>query len=480
MESRNIIGRKGEMAELQRCFDSDRSELVIVYGRRRVGKTFLVDQFFKETYDFTFVGGHKLSQRIQLRNFAKALKQMTGERTMRKFADWFDAFDALEEYLSSLPTDRKKVVFFDEMPWIDSLRSSFIEAFENFWNGWAARRKDILFIASGSATSWMIDKLVENQGGLHARITCQIYLRPFTLSETEQYLQRQGCLWDRFQMAQCYMFFGGIPFYLSLLDIKESLVQNVDRLCFARGGALRLEFDELYNALFIHADKYVDIVRLLAERRSGMTSSEIAKATSIDGKRMSKMLSNLERCDFLMKFRYYGKKNNDIIYKLTDFYTLFYIKYIEPNMDLYDEQWWQHHATSHSVESWQGLTFELLCLMHIRQIRQALNIGGVATEVSSWFDQADKKKAVKGSQIDLIIERADRIIHLCEMKFSQGEFRIAADYEERLRNRMELFKDKTKNKKALVHTFVTTFGVANGKYSSLVHSEVTLDGLFLQ
>ena len=229
MESRNIIGRKGEMAELQRCFDSDRSELVIVYGRRRVGKTFLVDQFFNETYDFTFVGGHKLSQRIQLRNFAKALKQMTGERTMRKFADWFDAFDALEEYLSSLPTDRKKVVFIDEMPWIDSLRSSFIEAFENFWNGWAARRKDILFIASGSATSWMIDKLVENQGGLHARITCQIYLRPFTLSETEQYLQRQGCLWDRFQMAQCYMFFGGIPFYLSLLDIKESLVQNVDR-----------------------------------------------------------------------------------------------------------------------------------------------------------------------------------------------------------------------------------------------------------
>ena len=480
MESRNIIGRKGEMAELQRCFDSDRSELVIVYGRRRVGKTFLVDQFFQETYDFTFVGGHKLSQRIQLRNFAKALKQMTGERTMRKFADWFDAFDGLEEYLSSLPTDRKKVVFIDEMPWIDSLRSSFIEAFENFWNGWAARRKDILFIASGSATSWMIDKLVENQGGLHARITCQIYLRPFTLSETEQYLQRQGCLWDRFQMAQCYMFFGGIPFYLSLLDTKESLAQNVDRLCFARGGALRLEFDELYNALFIHADKYVDIVRLLAERRSGMTSSEIAKATSIDGKRMSKMLSNLERCDFLMKFRYYGKKNNDIIYKLTDFYTLFYIKYIEPNMDLYDEQWWQHHATSHSVESWQGLTFELLCLMHIRQIRLALNIGGVATEVSTWFDQADKKKAVRGSQIDLIIERADRIIHLCEMKFSQGEFRIAADYEERLRNRMELFKEKTKNKKALVHTFVTTFGVANGKYSSLVHSEVTLDGLFLQ
>ena len=479
MENRNIIGREKEMSELQRCLDSDRSELVIVYGRRRVGKTFLIDQFFQSRYDFTFVGGHKLSQRIQLRNFAKVLKQAMNERSIRNFKDWFDAFDALEEFLESLPTDKKKVVFIDEMPWIDSLRSNFTEAFENFWNGWAARRKDVIFIASGSATSWMIDNLVENQGGLHARITSQIYLRPFSLNETEQYLQRRGCLWDRFQIAQCYMFFGGVPFYLSLLDTKESLAQNVDRLCFARGGALRLEFDELYSALFTHADKYIAVVRLLAEHRCGMTSQDISESTGIDGERLTRLLKNLERCDFIMKFRYYGKRKQDIIFKLTDFYTLFYIKYIEIYKDSYDEQWWQHHATSHSVESWQGLTFELLCLMHIRQIRQALNIGGVATEVSAWFDQADKKKAIRGSQIDLIIERADRIIHLCEMKFSQSEFRITADYEEKLRNRMALFKEKTKNKQTLVHTFVTTFGVANGKHSSLVHSEVILDGLFI-
>jgi hypothetical protein len=479
MENRNIIGREKEMSELQRCLDSDRSELVIVYGRRRVGKTFLIDQFFQSKYDFTFVGGHKLSQRIQLRNFAKVLKQAMNERSIRNFKDWFDAFDALEEFLESLPTGRKKVVFIDEMPWIDSLRSNFTEAFENFWNGWAARRKDVIFIASGSATSWMIDNLVENQGGLHARITSQIYLRPFSLNETEQYLQRRGCLWDRFQITQCYMFFGGVPFYLSLLDTKESLAQNVDRLCFARGGALRLEFDELYSALFTHADKYIAVVRLLAEHRCGMTSLDISESTGIDGERLTRLLKNLERCDFIMKFRYYGKRKQDIIFKLTDFYTLFYIKYIEIYKDSYDEQWWQHHATSHSVESWQGLTFELLCLMHIRQIRQALNIGGVATEVSAWFDQADKKKAIRGSQIDLIIERADRIIHLCEMKFSQSEFRITADYEEKLRNRMALFKEKTKNKQTLVHTFVTTFGVANGKHSSLVHSEVILDGLFI-
>ena len=480
MEQRNIIGREKEMAELRRCLDSDQSELVIVYGRRRVGKTYLVDQFLQGKYDFTFVGGHKLPQRVQLRNFAKALKQTMGEQTMRKFADWFEAFDTLEEFLESLPATRKKIVFIDEMPWIDSARSNFIEAFENFWNGWAARRRDIMFIASGSATSWMIDNLVENQGGLHARITSHVYLRPFSLFETEQYLQSRGCLWDRFQIAQCYMFFGGIPFYLRLINTKQSLVQNVDRLCFAHGSPLRLEFDELYNALFAHADTYITVVRQLAEHRNGMTYQDISAATGIDGERLTKVLKNLNRCDFIMKFRYYGKKNKDIIYRLSDFYTLFYIKYIEPYSDSFDEDWWQHHASSHSVESWQGLTFELLCLMHIRQIRQALGIGGVATNVSSWFDQADRKKATRGSQIDLIIERADRIIHLCEMKFSQGEFRITADYEEKLRSRMALFKEKTNSKMSLVHTFVTTYGVANGQHSSLVHSEVTLDGLFMQ
>ena len=478
MEMNDVIGRQKEMAELKRCLDSNRSELVIVYGRRRVGKTFLVDRFFHSVFDFTYVGGHNLPQRVQLRNFARALKQATGIQKSHVFADWFDAFDALEDYLASLPKSRKKVVFVDEMPWIDSLRSNFTAAFENFWNGWAARRSDIVFIASGSATSWMIDNLVENQGGLHARITSQIYLRPFTLSETEQYLKSRGCLWDRFQTAQCYMFFGGVPFYLSLIDPKLSLAQNVDNLCFARGGALRMEFDELYNALFTHAEKYLAVVRLLAEHHNGMTNLDIATSTGIDGKRLTTVLNNLERCDFIMKFRYYGKKSQDRIYKLTDFYTLFYLKYIEPNKDSFDETWWQHHATSHSVEAWQGLTFELLCLMHIPQIRQALGIGGVATEVSAWFDKADRQKATRGSQIDLIIERADRIIHLCEMKFSQGKYRITTEYEKKLRDRMELFREKNRCKKSLVHTFVTTYGVADGLHSSIVHSEVLLDDMF--
>ena len=473
-----LIGREKELAQLQRCMDSDRSELVIVYGRRRVGKTFLVDHFFDGKYDFSFVGGHRLTQRLQLRNFAKALKQAMGENQQRVFNNWFDAFDALEEYLQSLTAHRKKVVFFDEMPWIDTLKSNFTAAFENFWNSWAARRSDIMFVASGSATSWMVDKLVDNQGGLHARITQHIYLQPFTLLETEKYLNGHGCQWDRFQIAQCYMLLGGIPFYLSLLDTRLSLVQNVDLLCFARGGALQLEFDELYNALFTYADNYIDVVRLLANHRNGLTNNEISNLSKIEGKQLKKILANLERCDFIMKFSYFGKKSRDSLYRLADFYTLFYFKYIEPNKESHDEHWWSHHHDSHSVESWQGLSFELLCLLHINEIKTSLGFAGVATEVSTWFEKADKEKGIHGSQIDLIIERADRIIHLCEMKFCQDGYHLTSEYVMKLRERMGLFREKTKTRKALVNTFVTTFGVTNKNSYSLVHSEVTLDDLF--
>lgn len=478
MEKHKMIGREKECMELQRCMDSNRSELVIVYGRRRVGKTFLIDEFFRGKYDFTYVGGHNLTPRMQLRNFAKSLKKAMGEQSVRNLADWFEAFDVLEEYLSSLPSDRKKLIFIDEMPWIDSLRSDFTAAFENFWNGWAARRRDIVFVASGSATSWMVDKLIENQGGLHARITCQIYLRPFTLHETELYLKSIGCTWDRFQIAQCYMYFGGIPFYLSLIQPNLSLVQNVDALCFNKGGALRQEFDELYGALFTHAENYVKVVQLLADHRNGLVYSEISKSTKIDGSRLTRILANLERCDFIMKFRYFGKKTQNRVYRLTDFYTLFYLKYIQPNVDSYDEQWWSSHHLSHSVEAWQGFTFENLCLMHIRQIRNALNIGGVAAEAYTWFDKADSKNNTRGSQIDLVIERADRVINLCEMKFCQGQYRITDDYAMKLRNRMELFREKTHTTKTLTNTFVTTFGVANGIHSSIVDSEVDINGLF--
>jgi len=475
---KKLIGREAEITELDSCMASDQSEFVIVYGRRRVGKTFLVDQYFKKTYTFSFVGGHKLTKSQQLRSFAKALKRYAHLASRPKFEDWMDAFDALEEYIESLTGDGKKVIFFDEMPWIDTPSSAFVGALENFWNGWAARRDDIVFVASGSATSWMVDRLVENQGGLHGRITNNIYLRPFNLHETEVYLRSRGCKWDRYQILQTYMVLGGVPYYLSLLNVNDSLVGNIDKLFFARNGALRMEFDELYNALFTNADNYISVVKLLSSHREGLIRDEILKATKIEGGTLSKILRNLERCDFIIKYNQFGNSKKGSIYRIIDFYTLFFYKFIADDSSQ-DEQWWQHNFMTDATQSWQGLSFELICLTHLPQIKNALQIGGISTQASSWRVAADKEKETEGAQIDLVISRADRMIHLCEMKFSVKPYTITAAYEEKIRNRMAIFARNTGTTHSLLVTFVTVFGVADGKHSGLLHSEVVADDLFL-
>lgn len=323
----------------------------------------------------------------------------------------------------------------------------------------------------------MVDKIVENQGGLHGRVTNNIYVRPFTLHEAEMYLRSHGIEWDRYQILQTYMIIGGIPFYYSLLDAHDSLVQNIDRLFFRQNGELRTEFDELYNALFTHAEKYVSVVQTLNKVREGMTREEISKSTGLKDFVLTKVLRNLERCDFIIRYSQYGNKTKGAIYRLVDYYTLFYYRFVETHNGK-DEQWWSHHFQSHSIESWQGMSFELICLTHLNQIKRCLGISGIATEASAWRYVPPKGGNENGSQIDLLIDRADRIVNLCEMKFSINPFVITKGYEQTLRNRMGIFKEKTKTTKSLINTFVTTFGVANGKHHSIVGSEVVMDDLF--
>lgn len=470
-----LIGRHDECEILKDCLISERSEFVIVGGRRRIGKTFLVDRFFDGQYDFSFVGKHNTKTQIQLRYFAKAMKKYSGQ-TQKPYADWYEAFDALENYLENLHMDRKKIIFIDEMPWIDTQRSTFVSALENFWNGWANRRYDIVLIASGSATSWMADKLIENQGGLHNRITRRLYLEPFTLAETEDYFKSFGSPLSRYDILQCYMFTGGIPFYLSLMNLKLSVAQNIDLLFFAKNAPLRTEYNELYSALFPHVDSYLRVVKLLNDHKSGMTRQEISKATKLNGTFLDTILSNLEQCDFIDKYELFGKSKT-LIYRLFDFYTLFYFKFIS-GQHTKDAEWWSHNLESPGIKSWMGLTFELICMRHHKQIKKALGISGIGTSVSAWRCAPNTDKKLPGAQIDMLIERADRVVHLCEIKFSEQEYNITKDYEVRLRQRMSIFKQRTKTKKSLVHTFITTFGIGEGKHSSLVHSEVTMDDLF--
>lgn len=472
-----LIARENECKQLERCLNSDRSEFVVIGGRRRVGKTFLVEQYFDKKYAFKFVGAHKQPTPVQLRNFAKAISKYSGQKQV-SFADWFEAFDALEEYLESLPdTGGKKVVFIDEMPWIDAQRSDFVSALENFWNGWGISQENIMLVATGSATSWMMDKIVQNQGGLHARITASIYLSPFTLAETEAYLKKRKITWSRYQIMQCYMIMGGVPHYLSLLDSHDSLAQNIDRLFFKDKAELRIEFDELYNAVFVNPNLYTSIVKALSRHWDGMTRNEILKCTKIEGSQLTLALKNLEQCDFIAKWSHFGNKKKDAVYRLVDFYTMFYYSFIENDNDR-DEEFWTHNLNNSAIDNWMGHAFEVVCMQHHKQIKKALGIAGMHTAISTWRQSSDNEKVLRGAQIDMIIERADSMIHLCEMKFSVKPYTLKPDYLDRIEKRMWAFQSATNTRHSVVNTFVTTYGLTNPDCSHLVHSEVKMDNLF--
>ena len=320
--------------------ESGRSEFVVVYGRRRIGKTFLVRRFFKDSYAFSFVGKHELGREMQLAEFAKALQQYSKSPYTPELRTWRDAFDSLQKLLESSKTEGKKVVFFDEMPWMDTPKSDFVMALENFWNAWANMRDDILFVACGSATSWIVDKLLHNQGGLFNRITQKIYLRPFNLYEVEQYLDEKHFGWNRYQIAQCYMILGGVPFYLTLLNPKLSLLSNIDELFFTDSHAmLRTEYNELYSTLFKRPENYLAVVRLLVECKEGFTRKEISDKTKLGGAALTKILSDLEQCDFILPYARYGNAKNNTIYRIKDFYTLFYYKHVN-GVDTQDLHRW--------------------------------------------------------------------------------------------------------------------------------------------
>ncbi len=471
-----LIGRHKEQAKLKTCIDSGRSEFIVIYGRRRIGKTFLIRRFFNDEYAFSFVGKHEMARELQLAEFGKALQKYSNSTFTPVLKNWTDAFDCLQKLLEKSNMKGKKVIFFDEMPWMDTPKSDFVTALENFWNGWASMRDDILFIACGSATSWMVDKLLHNQGGLFNRITQKIYLRPFHLREVEQYLDENHFNWNRYQIAQCYMILGGIPFYLTLLNPHLSLLSNIDELFFSNNHAMmKMEYNELYATLFKRPENYLSVIKVLAEKKEGFTRKEIAEKTKLGGATLTKILSDLEQCDFVLSYARFGNNKNNTIYRIKDFYTLFYYKYLN-GFNTKDAHRWTHLASSPQISSWQGFSFELLCLLHLEEVKKSLGIDRILNDASAWRS----KQSDRNTQIDLVIERADRNINLCEMKFSNEMYAINKEYEQKLRERISIFKDETKTRCSTRITMITTYGVLKNKHIGIVDDEVLLDDLFAE
>ena len=469
-----IIGREKEQKVLLAAAQSEYSELVAVFGRRRIGKTYLIRETFGYKFTFQHTGLAKGSTKDQLFSFGISLRD-AGYDDCPIPKSWLEAFSLLSHFLRDSP-DEKKIVFLDELPWMDTARSNFISAFEHFWNGWASARKDIVLIICGSATSWIINKVINDHGGLHNRVTQQIALQPFTLRECELFVQSKGIEMSRYQIAECYMVLGGIPFYWNLLEKGVSLSQNIDNMFFAKNGKLAHEFNQLYASLFKSSEQYIDVVRVLGNKKMGMTRDEILDAIHVQsGGTLSKVLDELEYCGFVRKYNGYGKKSKQAIYQLIDNYTLFYFKFIQRNENN-DEHFWSVSIDSAMHRAWSGLAFERLCMMHTQQIKDKLGISGILSNVYSWRKEADENG--DGAQIDLLIDRNDQVVNICEMKYSLSEFVITAEYEQRLRNKKAVFINSTNTRKAVHLTMVTTFGIHPNSHSGIIQNEVTLDDLF--
>lgn len=475
----NIIGRHKEKQLFKDIYESVVPEFVAVYGRRRIGKTFLIKEYFESNFAFYITGMLDGSKQEQLRNFNKALNEYS-DACYPLANNWLDAFDQLKHLLES-SKQQKLIVFIDELPWLDTPKSNFLRSLDYFWNSWGSTCNRLKLIVCGSATTWMLNKLIGDKGGLHNRINRQIFLQPFTLGETETFLKSKNIIWNRHQILECYMVFGGVPFYLSLLDGRLPFATNVDNLFFSASGQLRNEFTFLFRSLFIDSQKYRKVVELLAKKGQGMTRQDIKNALKMsDGGELTTILENLRMCSFIKKYSSFGKKERDFIYQLTDLFSLFYLKFVDGNVSQ-DEHYWQNYYDSHSYTAWTGYAFEQVCLLHINQIKQKLGIGGVSTNVNSWLVQAktlDDGTKQEGAQIDLVIDRADSIIDLCEMKYSNAQFSVTEVYANHIINRREIFRNTTKTNKALHTIFVTTYGLKRSAYSSVAQNEVTAEDLF--
>ena len=470
---RNFIGREEELQTLQDIKDSGKAEFVAVYGRRRVGKTYMIQQFFDNQFAFSATGIIEGNKEEELFAFTSALIGIGYAGPQPK--SWLEAFRYLKTALETQPHQGRLVIYIDELPCFDTPKSGFVHALGHFWNTWASLRKDVILIVCGSATSWMIDNIVNDHGGLHNRTTHTIYLRQFNLRETEAYLKTQGIAWPRLLVVETYMVLGGIPYYLSRLNKKESLAQNIDRIYFRKNSELRQEYTRLYRSLFKSPEPYIRIVEALGKNKQGLTRNEIAKTLKISTSgTLSKQLENLEYCDIIRRYVTKIKdkpKTKDAYFQLVDLFTLFHLTF---SKKLTTEDYWEQHLNTPVINTWHGLAYEHVCMVHINQIRHALRLDRIAVEYYSW-----RSSETPRAQIDMIIERADRLINICEIKYTSGEFAITADEDQKYRKRAATFVRESKTKRGLLPTWITPFGLFRNEYSTQIQYQVTMDDLFV-
>ena len=481
-EKTDMIGRKEEITELIRRYERDKAELIAVYGRRRVGKTYRLDETFKGRITFRHTGlspvemnelpkGRPTRKQLQAFYYSLISHGMAKDHCP---SDWLEAFFMLEMHLQSIDDGSRQLIFLDELPWMDTPRSGFITAFEAFWNSWACHR-NVMVIISGSATSWIEDRLINNHGGLYGRVTCEIRLEPFSLRDCESLFKDREINLSRYDIIQAYMILGGIPFYLDYFRRGKSLAQNVDELFFNKGAKLRMEFDRLFSSVFGNPDAMKAIVRALSKRSMGYTRTELADiAGCSEGGTLTNNLGALIASDFVLKYVPFGHSKKTEFYKLIDPFCIFFLRFVENNDSLPDG-FWQQNISSHPITSWRGYAFENVCFNHISQIKRALEISGVSSTQSAWTKMGENEP---GTQIDLLISRKDNVINMCEIKFYSDLFEVDKDYDLLLRHRQALLQEIIPRKSSVQKTLITTYGIKENRYRWSFDNVITMDDLF--
>lgn len=478
-----IIGRKEEQQILEELYQRNVPNLVAVYGRRRVGKTYLVASVFGSRIPFRHTGiqpidnckkAYKSETKRQLEAFFISLQSYGWEETNLP-KNWLEAFAMLERLLEKKKAERKSVLFFDEIQWMDTSHSDFISAFGYFYNQWASVH-NVLVVICGSSTSWIQNKLINSHGGLYDRVTREIALKPFTLKECEEYVSQFGIEMSRYTLSCCYMTFGGIPFYWNYLTKNKSLVQNIDMLFFQQNGPLRSEFSRLFRSLFDHSDSVESIIRALFCKSRGLTRSEISAQTGIKKNGdLTSMLNSLIAGDFIVKYVSFGQNKKEPLYKLTDPFCLFYLNFVDKESS-FGEGTWLKISDSPKVRTWQGLAFENVCFHHIPQIKDALGIRNLETSQSLWSKKGNDEDP--GTQIDLILYRKDMICNMCEIKFLEDEFTIDKDYHLILTRRKNLLKEVLPKRFSVQNVLISSYGLKKNSYQNDFAYVLTLDDLF--
>ena len=472
-----MIGRTNESSVLEQAFHDSESHFIAVYGRRRVGKTYLIRETFRDRFAFQHAGLYNRPLSDQLFAFDASLKD-AGHTPDRKSRNWMEAFEHLKDLIRQ-STEKRKIIFFDELSWMDTRKSDLIAALEHFWNGWASARKDIVLIICSSASSWVLAKVIHNKGGLYNRLTERIHLQPFVLSECEEYIKEKGLPFTRLQILQCYMIFGGIPYYWSFLQKGKSLSQNIDSLLFEENAPLIDEFDHLYASIFRDPSGHIRIIKTLSQKKAGMTREELISTVGLQNSGgLTQKLEELESCGFIRKYYAYGMKKKNAVYQLIDCFTLFYYHFLEKSPT--DEHFWSNQINTPAVNTWMGLAFERICLMHIQAIKNKLGITVVITEINSWHCKADPDKGIFGSQIDLLIVRKDQVINLCEMKYSNSDYIVTKAVDRDIRRKIDDLQTATGTRYAIYPTLITTYGIVDNAYSGNIQSIVTMDDLFAE